>query len=311
MKQPLLIELPNWDEYLIDVFLCIAHEFKKEIDEDSTFEDLFDFILDISNKDDGQYGKIYSINIHHVNDSGNKIEIILTTMHKVKGIEYDAVLIPSSLSNFGLNHDGEIVPNLNELYEEERRLYYVAYTRAKYKLVVIKWKKENSLYNTNPEPIEIFKAEEVKEKLGILMEEGIDKFTLYWGASQFGRTSYEIIRSRVRLGDEVALKKRLQKNPNGADFYVWEVFVNENIVAQLSSNVTNRLDGINSLNGFIVSSIYVHTYEETEKSDIDWTARGRPVNERGRPFSSKWIDESKSRGYIYVIDFSGYGKKLS
>ena len=311
MKQPLLNELPNWDEYLIDVFLCITLEFKKEVDEDSTYQDLFEFISDISAKDDGQFGKIYTQNIHNINDIGNKTEIVLTTMHKVKGIEYDAVLIPASLSNFGINQRGEIVANLQELYEEERRLYYVAYTRAKYKLVVIKWKKENALYEINPGPVEILKPEAVKNKLGVLLEEGIDKFKLYWGASQFGMTSFESIKSKVRLGDEVKLKRRLQINTGGADFFVWEVFVNGNIVSQLSSNATNKLAGIEELNDFIVSSVYAHTYEETEKSDQIWDQKTlvERKKEKGRPYASKWTDEAKERGYIYLIDFSGYGKE--
>jgi ATP-dependent DNA helicase RecQ len=53
----------------------------------------------------------------------------------------------------------------------------------------------------------------------------------------------------------------------------------------------------------------VHTYEETERSDDDWIARGKPSIEKGRPFADKWTDEAKTRGYIYLIDFSGYGKK--
>jgi ATP-dependent DNA helicase RecQ len=298
-KQPLLAELPNWDEYLIDVFLCIAYEYKKEIDEDSTYEDLYYFIMDISNKDDGQYGKIYAQNIHIINYNGQKTEIVLTTMHKVKGIEYDAVLIPASLSNFGINQKGKIADNLQELYEEERRLYYVAYTRAKYKLVVIKWKKENALYSTNLEPVEIFKPEQVRDKLGILMEEGIDKFILYWGASSYGRPSFNAIKTRVQLGDDVTLTRRLQNNPNGDDFHVWEVLVHGTVIARLSSNVTDSLEGIEQLNGFIVSSVYVHTYEETLNS------------ETGKKYADKWTEESKNRGFIYLIDFSGYGKKVS
>jgi len=308
-KDSLVNESPNWNEYLIDVFLCIAHEYSKEMNEDSTYDDLFDFIEDISSKDDGQFGKLYQQNIHKISNDRPKKEIVLTTMHKVKGIEYDAVLIPPSLSNFALKSTAETVPNIDDVYEEERRLYYVAYTRAKYKLVVIKWKKENALYKTNSEPVEIFKPEDVEEKLGVLMEEGIDKFTLYWGASAYGKPSFNAIKTLVRLGDDIILKRRLQTNRNGPDFYVWEVLVNGDVIAQLSSNVTKRLEDIEELTGFIVSSVYVHTYEETVRSDNDWIARGKPSIEKGRPFADKWTDEAKTRGYIYLIDFSGYGKK--
>ena len=85
---------------------------------------------------------------------------------------------------------------------------------------MIKWKKENALYNIIPEPIEIFKPEEVKEKMGILMEEGIDKFTLYWGATKLGSSSFKAIESKVRLGDKVTLKRRPQSGADGSIFFI-------------------------------------------------------------------------------------------
>ena len=41
----------------------------------------------------------------------------------------------------------------------------------------------------------------------------------------------------------------------------------------------------NFLNGFVVSAIYSHTYEETLKSDKEWIDKGRPANEIGRPYA--------------------------
>ena len=309
LKSPLLNELPNWNEYLIDIFLCIAFEFSKEMNEDSTYDDLFDFIQDISSKDDGQFGKLYQQNIHKISNDKPKKEIVLTTMHKVKGIEYDAVLIPSSISNFAMNSNADSIPNIDDVFEEERRLYYVAYTRAKYKLVVIKWKKENALYNTNPEPVEIFRPEDLVEKLGVLMNEGIDKFILYFGASIYGRSSFNTIKTHISLGDKVTLKRRQVENA-GIENVFWDVHVKNAVVAQLSSNITKKLKDMEDIDGFFVSAIYVHTYEETKNSDEDWVLRGKPVNERGRPYADKWATESKERGYIYLIDFSGYGKKI-
>ena len=60
------------------------------------------------------------------------------------------------------------------------------------------------------------------------------------------------------------------------------------------------------LEGFIVSSIYVHTYQDTLKSDQEWINKGKP-KEWERPFADKWTHSSKERGYVYIIDFSGYG----
>ena len=298
-KYTLLDENKNWDDYLVNVFLCIAYEFKKEQEEDSTYEDLYEFIKDISLKDDGQFGKIYQQNIFYVTQEKPKREIVLTTMHKVKGIEYDAVLIPPSFSNIPQKierdlEDEIIVPaDLEDIFEEERRLYYVAYTRAKRKLTVIKWRRENTLDNPIPAICEVLTKEQVDSKLGLHLKEGIDKFTLYWGASEYGRGSFEFINNNVKIGDEIKLKK-----VNRAGLIFWEVLVENYIIAQLSSNIPKRMAEMNELSGFVVSSIYVHTYEETINSV------------RGAQYASRWSEESKKRGYIYLIDFSGYGKSL-
>jgi len=299
-KNTLLLEYKNWDEYLVNVFLCIAYEFKKEQEEDSTYLDLYDFIKDISFKDDGQFGKIYQQNIFDVTQEKPKREIVLTTMHKVKGIEYDAVLIPPSFSNLPQkierNFEDEIIvpADLEDIFEEERRLYYVAYTRAKRKLTVIKWKRENTLNNSIPAVCEVLSKEQVEKSLGLLLNEGIEKFTLYWGASDYGRGSFQTIKNRVKIGDEIILKKVTR-----AGYNFWEVVVNDSIVAQLSSKIPKKMMEMNELVGYVVSSIYVHTYEETVNS------------ETGSQYAIKWSEESKKRGYIYLIDFSGYGKIIN
>jgi ATP-dependent DNA helicase RecQ len=304
-KYTLLKENKKWDEYFVNVFLCIAYEFKKEQDEDSTYRDLYEFIKDISLKDDGQFGKIYQQNIFEVTGEKPKREIILTTMHKVKGIEYDAVLIPPSFSNIPQSLEYEIEDDnsndfgqneiitpedIEAIYEEERRLYYVAYTRAKFKLIVIKWRREKALYTTMSTVCEVLNKDEV-DRLGLHLKEGLKKFTLYWGASDYGRGSFEIIKNNVRIGDEITLKKV----PRGG-YNFWDVKIDNMTVAQLSSKIPKKMLEMNELSGFVVSSIYVHTYEETVNS------------ETGFQYADKWNEESKKRGYIYLIDFSGFGK---
>jgi ATP-dependent DNA helicase RecQ len=59
------------------------------------------------------------------------------------------------------------------------------------------------------------------------------------------------------------------------------------------------MNELSLLDGYVVSSIYAHTYEETINS------------ESGSQYANKWNDESRKRGYIYLIDFSGYGKIIN
>ncbi|MCL2026410.1 MAG: ATP-dependent helicase, partial [Leptospirales bacterium] len=56
-------------------------------------------------------------------------ETFLMTMHSSKGLEFDAVII--------IGVDDAIIPDRNSPIEEERRLFYVALTRAKERLYII------------------------------------------------------------------------------------------------------------------------------------------------------------------------------
>lgn len=311
-KNELHRDRPNWEEYFLDVFLCIADEFKKEQDDSSTYRDLIEFITEMSLKSDGHFTKIYRNNLARVTGKKPSREIILSTMHKVKGIEYDAVLIPPSFSDFPQkiekNSRGIIQPaDWEDYVNEERRLYFVAYTRAKYKLVVIMWKRENFLYNQNPIPCEVLDPKD-KEKIGVRFDDGIDKFTLYWGASDYGRNSFNFIRDNVKIGDEVLLKQVIR-----GERKFLEVFCKDFAVAQLSVSQAKRLSGKGNISGLVVSAVYVHTLEETKKSDE--IARSKGVYNVGasdkRPFADQWNQESKDRGFIYLIDFSGYGKTMN
>ncbi len=286
-KKEIIVNHPNWEEYFLDIFHCILLEFNKEREDESTYQDLIDFIKEISQKDDGQYGKIYDQNINLIKSDFINQEIIVTTMHKVKGIEYDAVIIPASLSNLPSTTTVSDV-KIKDYIEEERRLYYVAYTRAKKQLFVIKHKRENALDTGNSHK---YSETTIKANYGLKIKEGIDKFTMYWSASNFGLNSFEYIRDNVKVGDQIFLTKEI-----GA-FTFWYVIHNNQKIAQLSRAMVNQLMGIEILSGFVVSSVYVNTYEETKLSD----------EKNGTTYSNNWTQAAKERGYIYLIDFSGFG----
>lgn len=282
-KEAVLTKHPNWDEYLLNIFHCLAFEFQKEADEDSTFGDLAEFVKDIAGKDDGQFGKIYQQNIGEIKEGHVEQEIIVTTMHKVKGIEYDAVVIPPSIANLAIN----VGDNVQDYIEEERRLYYVAYTRAKHKLVIFKYHREIALEEGLPYQYPKLKNFKIK------LDEGADKFTMYWSASSYGRGSFEYIRDFVKIGDEVKLSPFYR-----GGYKFWEAVVGNRSVASISRATSQLIDHLPEVQGFVVSSIYVNTYEETVYSD--------EIRNNGDEYAKKWTQESKDRGFIYLIDFSGY-----
>lgn len=66
----------------------------------------------------------------------NNDQIVLSTIHKVKGLEFDTVIVMPSRAGFGMNR-GVPKQQIERDYDaaEEARLYYVAMTRAKRRLI--------------------------------------------------------------------------------------------------------------------------------------------------------------------------------
>jgi ATP-dependent DNA helicase RecQ len=291
-KEEIKSKYPAWDKYLLDLYHCLLYEFETEVDEYSTKEDLIDFIKEIANKDDGQIGKLYYNNISKINKGTDHQEIVLTTMHKVKGLEFDAVLIPASFSNLPLTNNDLSESDIEELIEEERRLYYVAYTRAKKSLITINWHREDALFRGDKYVFE----ENILSKLGISIPDGTDKLFIGWGATELGDKMHDFIEREVSIGDELVLT-RPKKN--------WVLGVKGKMIGMssndLSKYITNKI-GVDKkvLKGFSVSGIYVLSYDEVLNSDH--------LNDTN--FIDMWSDVAKKRGYIYMIDFSGYGKEI-
>ncbi|WP_149304904.1 ATP-dependent helicase [Pareuzebyella sediminis] len=291
LKKHILQKYPNWDAYLLNIFHCIVLEFDREKEDDTTYSDLIDFIREIASSDDGQYGKIYQQNISSIIENFQDQELVITTMHKVKGLEFDVVIIPPSFSNLPMIDKVNIA--IADAIEEERRLYYVAYSRAKFRLIAIKFKRELAMDRGEGFT---FPQEQIRNHYGVSVDEGIDKFTMYWSASNYGGNSFEYIRDNVKLGDQITLKPTV----NGVHTF-WYAIINNTKVALLSLAMVRKLGQMQQVNGFIVSSIYVSTYEETQYSDS--------VNKKD--YAKKWSSEAKDRGYVYLIDFSGYGNELN
>ena len=297
IKNETFSRYPNWDQYLLDLFVCLAWEFEKEMDDQSTYADFIDFVKELTSNDDGQYGKIYQQNINKIYlDRRVEKEIILTTMHKVKGLEFDAVIIPPSFSELPYTENGA---TLIENIEEERRLYYVAYTRAKYRLVVFQFDREKAMLDNRQYQPPVRQ----QLQLGIPFKDGLEKFKLFWGATNFAGSSFSFLRDHVSTG--MALSLIQQKV---GDHRFWNVVIGQTMVAQLSISTSNKISKYyhnngkqipEAIKGFSVSSISVHTYQETLVSD---------ENNENQNFAERWNTTARQRGFIYIIDFSGYGK---
>lgn len=144
---------------LLDIFDDLISEIdyfkylKEEYDEKDAEERLANLVefksilytLETTNLDDNKFDKIREAfddavlsDDHLQNQKENKLGVTVSTVHSVKGLEFDTVFI------IGLEED--IFPNSNRLIsdaelEEERRIAYVAMTRAKRKLFMTVAKK--------------------------------------------------------------------------------------------------------------------------------------------------------------------------
>lgn len=282
---------PNWDYYYLNFFECILHEYSKQREEDSNYKDLLEFIHELAQKDDGQLSKIYYNHLKDVIGEDHKTEIVLTTMHKVKGLEFDAVIIPASFTNLPIREsDLEGIDNeeYRELVEEERRLMYVAYTRAKYRLVAFYGKRERAMM----EGAAFSFPEELINDLGISVPSGIDKYFIGWGATDSGNVVFNTIEKTLKFGSTISLRKATHN---------WFLHLNGTRIGCLSNKVSNYLssksNGNDTIEGFRVSNIYKWTLEDTKKFDL----------KNNTNFENSWTDIAKQRGYIYLIEFSGFG----
>jgi len=299
-QSKLRIQFPNWDTYYFELFEYLLLEFQKEKEETSTYQDLLEFIQEVAQKDDGQLSKIYYSHLKEQNRSDQKIEIILTTMHKVKGLEFDAVIIPSSISNIELKQKDltKLLAKgfaqkqaLQEYVEEERRIYYVAYTRAKYRLIVYWGKREEALKNST----ELLFDE---KQFGISIPSGFDKHYIGWGATETGNSIFDFIQRDMKVGLSIGLVRPKT---------YWLLEINGKRIGCLSkktsTSLTNQINGSNQLTGFVCSNIYKWTYEET----VNYDNTHKDEHGNNTTYVTAWTDEAKKRGYIYLIEFSGYG----
>lgn len=117
-----------------------ANKFAEEIvNKDLFIESLVNFTKDLKTIEDFDK-KI--LNLKKKIKLRSNSNLILQTIHRSKGLEYDRVFVVDLNKNEFPIIDYEKNPEKN--LEEERRVFYVAMTRAKEKLFILSTKKRNN-----------------------------------------------------------------------------------------------------------------------------------------------------------------------
>lgn len=197
----------------------------------------------------------------------NRLRIVLSTIHRVKGLEYDAVVVPASICPIGFNNDDLTQEELNM---EERRLMYVAFSRAKRMLFYYMGDRENAIlqnkeYNGLRNRV-YAKDSQSKVNIGAL---GLEKF--------FQENEY--IRKNVKIDDEIIIH-------NG------RIIHKKHTIGLLSKNNEIRDKSQNTdLTGFHIKSVNILTKEQNKLFEDKNNGKLR------------WCDEAE---FVYYVDFYGF-----
>lgn len=304
-------KFPNWDSFYMDfAFVLILDylDFAATDEESHTYGDMADSIRETLKEDNPQLYKLYDdkrfADRRILVDQ--QMNVVLTTMHKVKGLEFDAVIITPSVSSLPFNPIEDIDTSLPlsskdlEQIEEERRLLYVAYTRAKKFLFVYKGTRELAVQNLQ-------RFASLEDQWGIRERNvGLDNYNIGYNAG-YNYNNNIFIGYNVRKNDPLSVQRYRGMTREGQPFSTFNIVHNGYIVGQLSrkSSIARKMDSENKdiLNGFFVSDVFYWTYEDTLSADR------RTEKETGRnpDFASKWCAEAKKQGYIFIVNIAGYG----
>ena len=294
-----MTDSPLWDAYTLDIAYTLTLNYMDSIRSDNashTWKELADYIMDIASRDDaGQVYKIYDNYRTQRILQETPLTIVLTTMHKVKGLEFDVVITTPSFANLPLRPHREyeegqapLVDDLADM-DEERRLMFVAYTRAKKRLYIYKSDRERALMQSS-----IYLAPDYPALRYTEPKPGLDKYYLSYTAQNhiFERVDSYVL-NNIKKDDPVEIKEDQYGNTC--------IIHNGNYIGRLSSKSNIRIrakeDKKEYLREFFVSNVFVWTYEDTIAYDLA----------NNTDFASKWSEEAKKQGYINIVQIAGFG----
>jgi hypothetical protein len=200
------------------------------------------------------------------------------------------VIVPSSLAKFPFDkNDIELTDQqFIEAADEEKRLLYVAYSRAKKYLILQHGQRENALLSYSE-----FHLNEQTEAIGIPLKNEFGLVKISWKAKE---SLFEEINSTInkdlRIGEEILLKKD-QFNNLCLSF-------NEVLIEQFTSKVSEKFKN-SEYHGIYVDSIIRYTFDQCKAYD----------EKNKTQYNVKWCKAAKDQKYIYLVSFYGYAQEKS
>lgn len=316
---------PTFDRFYLDfAFVLVLDylDFAAGDEESHTYGEMADSIRETLKEDNPQLYKLYDDKRYADRRIlvDQQMNVVLTTMHKVKGLEFDAVIITPSVTSLPFNPTKDIDVSLPlsqseiEQIEEEQRLLYVAYTRAKNFLFVYKGNRELAVEN-----IQRFASRE--DQWGIREREvGLDNYNIGYNAGYNFKEFIERTENAKKIikNTPVYIERynRINRQTN-QPFHVYNIKWNGINIGQLSksSSIAKAMDddNLSTLNGFYISDIFYWTYEDTLRSDERRMAEylkdpGKYRYKEPEMYAPKWCADAKKQRYIFIVNIAGYGQ---
>ncbi len=142
--------------------------------------------------------------LRRYNKTAARGRLVISTIHKVKGLEFDTVYIKPSSASFPLREDGEsnMVCDISDHAAEEARLFYVAMTRAKSGMY-FKWGDREKGWASRKQ----YKPDD-ENKPSYLEGRPEQEVHLSWPGftPQVERGLQEYITTKVSVGDRISIK---------------------------------------------------------------------------------------------------------
>lgn len=234
-------------------------------------------------------------------DPDGRIRLIMSTIHKVKGMEYDAVIVPTS--NYPTDMEDDYLDS-DESLMEERRLMYVAYTRAKSLLFYQNGEREKCIKDGIQ-----FNGEQNTN----YAKNDLSKVTTAYLANPYHVNEMHYL-DECKQGTPLVLQREDVRNWNEWRLYV-EKDNNKLLVGRLSRD--NKIVQYKSNNqwkeirandekgnpieyrGLFIKSVNVVDYVKAKAEDDQREARGEKQK------MGKWSEVAKNLGYVYTVDYFG------
>jgi ATP-dependent DNA helicase RecQ len=301
-----------WDKHMIRIMRFLVRRFQEDRDDRFALDALRDDLRDTLRSDQSQIYKLIQISQEGPAENDGVPSIVLANLHKVKGLEYDAVVIPASFQPlpFDFSRNAEAMPEeeVTDMLAEERRVYYVGMTRARDRLVHYEWEREKALREGRP----FDQQAEKRNRIGLPFEGGdyeghiavsrcaSDAFLTRTSKFRNPKAYVDYMHSEVATGDPVCLVREGRR---------WYVQHEDRIIAQLATSACNEVKdylrneaagprSADRLDGLSVSNVSRYPYEESLRYD----------EENGTDHSEQWAGYFKHIGYTYVVTFAGFAR---